>query len=130
MGDVYEIYTEKRPMETYGWKRRNWEKTYYGIRKITNNNEKDYFSSEPYSDKKEDLVRGFNWKFKQLIYERGEIDYPLPKQYADGGYIGEISKTELETMVGRKLDGWNDDEVVFEGKVFKKCFLRPYYIKK
>ena len=130
MGDVYEIYTEKRPMETYGWKRRNWEKTYYGIRKITNNNEKDYFSSEPYSDKKENLVRGFNWKFISLIYERGEIDYPLPKQYADGGYIGEISKNELETMVGRKLDGWNDDEVVFEGKVFKKCYLRPYYIKK
>jgi len=128
MGDVYEIYTEKRPMDTYGWKKRNWEKTYYGIRKITNNDEKDYFSSEPYSDKKENLVRGLNWNFIKLIYERGEIDFPLPKQYADGGHIGiEVSKCELEDMVGRKLDGWNDDIIYYGGKKYEKCFLRPYY---
>jgi predicted ABC-type ATPase len=91
MGDVYEIYTEKRPMDTYGWKKRNWEKTYYGIRKITNNDEKDYFSSEPYSDKKENLVSGLNWNFIKLIYERGEIDFPLPVKpnYAKGGGVGE-----------------------------------------
>lgn len=96
-----------------------------------------------------DIVGKFNPKTKVLyIFGNSDLSNPLVKwlqdnskvsgeeyqKLFDGGRldvgIGEISKTELETMVGRKLDGWNDDEVVFEGKVFKKCYLRPYYIKK
>jgi hypothetical protein len=26
-----------------------------------------------------------------------------------------------------KLNGWNDDVVVWDGKTYKKCFLKPYY---
>ena len=52
--------------------------------------------------------------------------------YAKGGgveYSSEISKQQLESMVGRSLNGWNDDVVYYEGNVYKKCFLRPYYKK-
>lgn len=100
---------------------------YYGKRTFddivivdSDGNEVDYMNL-PNSET--DIIHG-------MIEEDIENNY-----YVNGGgvgknYIGEISKTELETMVGRKLDGWNDDEVVFKGKVFKKCYLRPYYIKK
>jgi hypothetical protein len=48
--------------------------------------------------------------------------------YAKGGHItSEISKCELEDMVGRNLDGWNDDIIFYGGKKYEKCFLRPYY---
>jgi hypothetical protein len=51
-------------------------------------------------------------------------------QYAFGGNIsGEISKEQLESMVGRKLNGWNDDKVMFNGTMYQKCFLRPFYKK-
>jgi len=30
-------------------------------------------------------------------------------------------------MVGKKLDGWNDDIVYYGGKKYQKCYLRPYY---
>jgi hypothetical protein len=51
----------------------------YGIRKITNNTEKDYFTQNPYYEKKELLISMFNWNFIKLIYERGEITFPLPE---------------------------------------------------
>jgi hypothetical protein len=94
-----------------------------------------------YKQAKSDIAKHY-YKTGEPFYEHKPSDewrkWALPydtiietdKPFKNGGYIGEISKTELETMVGRKLDGWNDDEVVFEGKVFKKCYLRPYYIKK
>jgi hypothetical protein len=68
-----------------------------------------------------------------LIHQMIERDmYEFAKgghiKYAKGGHIGrEISKCELEDMVGRKLDGWNDDIVYYGGKKYEKCFLRPYY---
>jgi hypothetical protein len=98
MGDVYEIYTEKRPMESYGWRNRGWEKAYYGIRKITNNSEKDYFTQLPYHEKKEELISMLNWKFIKSIYERGEIDYPLPEKdsFQDGGTINSVREFTQE----------------------------------
>ncbi len=119
-------------MESYGWRNRNWEKAHYGIRKITNNSEKDYFTVIPYYEKKEELISMLNWKFISSIYKQ-EITFPLPVKpnYAKGGHItSEISKCELEDMVGKKLDGWNDDIIYYGGKKYEKCFLRPYYIKK
>lgn len=47
-------------------------------------------------------------------------------KYKNGGAI-EISKEELENMVGRKLNGWNDDSVYYNGKQYQKCYLKPYY---
>ena len=48
------------------------------------------------------------------------------KKYESGGAI-EISKSELENIVGRKLNGWNDDNVYHNEKQYKKCYLKPYY---
>jgi hypothetical protein len=47
-------------------------------------------------------------------------------KYKNGGAI-EISKSELENIVGRKLNGWNDDSVYYKGKQYQKCYLKPYY---
>jgi hypothetical protein len=68
-----------------------------------------------------------------LIHQMIERDmYEFAKgghiKYAQGGHIGrEVSKCELEDMVGKKLDGWNDDIIFYGGKKYEKCFLRPYY---
>jgi hypothetical protein len=68
-----------------------------------------------------------------LIHQMIERDmYEFAKgghiKYAKGGHIcREVSKCELEYMVGRKLDGWNDNIIYYGGKKYEKCFLRPYY---
>ena len=88
LGDTYEIYSEKKPMESYGWRNRGWEKAYYGIRKITNNSEKDYFTQLPYHEKKEELISMLNWKFIKSMYKQ-ESDFPLPENdsFKGGGKI-------------------------------------------
>lgn len=88
LGDIYEIYSEKKPMESYGWRNRGWEKAYYGIRKITNNSEKDYFTQIPINEKKEELISMLNWKFITSIYKQ-EIAFPLPENdsFKGGGKI-------------------------------------------
>ena len=49
-------------------------------------------------------------------------DFKMINNFAKGGGVeSKISKEELESKVGRKLNGWND------GKVYEKCFLKPYY---
>jgi hypothetical protein len=48
--------------------------------------------------------------------------------YYNGGGVGtEISKIELENMIGKELNGWNNDIVYYNGKKYQKCYLRPYY---
>lgn len=49
-------------------------------------------------------------------------------KYEDGGMeTSKISTATLEAMVGRKLDGWNDDVVYFNGAKYQKCYLQPFY---
>lgn len=68
-------------------------------------------------------------------YENTEGDIKIIKEelerrksmYFVGGSVNEISKNQLENMVGKKLDGWNDDIVYYNGKKYQKCYLRPYY---
>lgn len=66
----------------------------------------------------------------------GDIEFQeiIERKYDEGGYINtynqfvtEISKEQLENMIGRKLNGWNDGEIIYGGKKYVKCFLRPYY---
>jgi len=59
-------------------------------------------------------------------------EYHNKSEYSKGGGVGmgygnEIPKEELESKVGRKLNGWNDDKIEYNGKVYEKCFLKPYY---
>ena len=49
-------------------------------------------------------------------------------RFSSGGEI-EISKEQLENMVGRKLNGWNDDKIEYKGLLYQKCFLKPFYKK-
>jgi hypothetical protein len=51
-------------------------------------------------------------------------------KYAKGGGVeiqSEITKEELESKLGRKLNGWNDDRVEYNGVTYVKCFLKPHY---
>ena len=48
-------------------------------------------------------------------------------KFEEGGYIERIPTETLEGMVGRKLNGWNDDVVIYNGVAYKKCFMQPYY---
>jgi len=58
-------------------------------------------------------------------------DLPNTTMFKNGGdadgYVENIPTETLEAMIGRKLNGWNDDKVIFNGIVYKKCFMRPYY---
>lgn len=75
--------------------------------------------------------------FKELISRNSIYEGLLTRfkafrknqKFAEGGGVGgiEISKIELENMVGKKLNGWNDDIVYYNGKKYQKCYLRPYY---
>jgi len=60
-------------------------------------------------------------------------------KYANGGGVGDkmahggmhggnISTATLEEMVGRKLNGWNDDVVYFNGDKYQKLYLQPFYV--
>ena len=49
--------------------------------------------------------------------------------YSHGGmHGGNISTATLEEMVGRKLNGWNDDVVYFNGAKYQKLYLQPFYV--
>jgi len=98
-----------------------------------------------------DIVGKFNPKTKILyIFGNSDLNNPLVKwlqdnskisreeyeKLANGGRLvdakggritSEISKCELEDMVGRNLDGWNDDIIYYGGRKYEKCFLRPHY---
>jgi hypothetical protein len=128
MGEIYEIYSEKKPMESYGWKNRNWEKNIYGIRKITNNTEKDYFTQNPYYEKKELLISMLNWRFKSSIYVQ-EITFPLPdldNEFKMGGESdkyknaydykkGQIIKKEIEFVdINKDIEKSTDIEYLKE----------------
>lgn len=69
-------------------------------------------------------------RIKDIIKENfdavDEKTLSIFEKYKNGGAI-EISKEELENMVGRKLNGWNDDSVYYKGKQYQKCYLKPYY---
>jgi hypothetical protein len=67
-------------------------------------------------------INDFISELKYHLYGDGE------NKFKNGGGIGtEISKIELENMIGKKLNGWNDDIVYYNGKKYQKCYLRPYY---
>ena len=53
--------------------------------------------------------------------------YVKNTKFEEGGYVENIPTETLEAMIGRKLNGWNDDKVIFNGIVYKKCFMKPYY---
>jgi hypothetical protein len=53
--------------------------------------------------------------------------YVKNTKFEEGGYVENIPTKTLESMIGRKLNGWNDDKVIFNGVVYKKCFMKPYY---
>ena len=53
--------------------------------------------------------------------------YVKNTKFEEGGYVENIPTKTLESMIGRKLNGWNDDKVIFNGIVYKKCFMKPYY---
>jgi hypothetical protein len=55
------------------------------------------------------------------LYVKGKV------AFEEGGYVENIPTETLEGMIGRKLNGWNDDKVIFNGIVYKKCFMKPYY---
>jgi hypothetical protein len=55
------------------------------------------------------------------LYVKGKVNFE------EGGYVENIPTETLEAMIGRKLNGWNDDKVIFNGIVYKKCFMKPYY---
>jgi hypothetical protein len=55
------------------------------------------------------------------LYVKGKVTFE------EGGYVENIPTETLEAMIGRKLNGWNDDKVIFNGIVYKKCFMKPYY---
>ena len=53
----------------------------------------------------------------------------LTPSYSHGGmHGGNISTATLEEMVGRKLNGWNDDVVYFNGAKYQKLYLQPFYV--
>jgi hypothetical protein len=96
LGDIYEIYTEKKSMEN----RYNWEKIYYGVRKLTNNSEydlSDYGIALNYTnyETKKLLLFLLNQSFFKLIFTKNEITLPLPvkPKYANGGQIKEFIYT-------------------------------------
>ncbi|MBK7362826.1 MAG: hypothetical protein IPJ01_11060 [Micavibrio sp.] len=66
-------------------------------------------------------------KVEPMPQYAGKSDGELELFKTGGDVVSEISKSELESKVGRKLDGWNDDVVIYNGNKYKKCFLRPYY---
>lgn len=55
-----------------------------------------------------------------------KIDEKTLSLFKHGGSV-EISKSELEKLVGRKLNGWNDDNIFHNGKNYRKCYLKPHY---
>ena len=55
--------------------------------------------------------------------EAGNRDY-YQQLYVD---VENIPTETLEAMIGRKLNGWNDDVVIYDGVSYKKCFMKPYY---
>ena len=70
----------------------------------------------------------------EILSEEEYNEIGINKFFEEGGNISggigmEISKEQLESMVGRKLNGWNDDKVMFNGTMYQKCFLRPFYKK-
>ena len=49
--------------------------------------------------------------------------------YSHGGmHGGKISTATLEAMVGRKLNGWNDDVVIYNGAKYQKLYLQSFYV--
>ena len=108
-----------------------------------------YEDGEDYA--KEYILDNYNYKSREEIlndlinhFEQEDIEYDedrindiiketfesVDKQtlslFRHGGGV-EISKIQLENMVGKKLNGWNDDVVYYNGKKYQKCYLRPYY---
>lgn len=72
------------------------------------------------------------WKrAEQIAIQELKREGKLPKTYAKGGGVSEIqseiTKEELESKLGRKLNGWNDDRVEYNGVTYVKCFLKPHY---
>ena len=55
------------------------------------------------------------------LYVKGKV------AFEEGGYVENIPTETLESMIGRKLNGWNDDVVIYNGVAYKKCFMKPYY---
>jgi hypothetical protein len=53
--------------------------------------------------------------------------YVKNTKFEEGGYVENIPTETLESMIGRKLNGWNDDVVIYNGVAYKKCFMKPYY---
>jgi len=90
--------------------------------------ETDTFGKHYYEINKKDLKKSLNITGIKVANPKGKLGTAVKPNYAKGGHIGrEVSKCELEDMVGRKLDGWNDDIIFYGGKKYEKCFLRPYY---
>jgi hypothetical protein len=90
-----------------------------------------------YTFNKDEIINGKNLKKGETLYEVKNLELGNSDSYVFfendlekkfGG--NEISKEKLESMVGRKLNRWNDDKVVYMGTTYEKCYLRPYYIKK
>ena len=86
--------------------------------------------------KEAERLKEQGWKIVQMGFDTMQFERPKANSfrsvgrsiYAKGGHItSEISKCELEDMVGRKLDGWNDDIIYYGGRKYEKCFLRPHY---
>ncbi len=65
----------------------------------------------------------------RFFYRHWKGDSNTNTYEAGGDIPSEISTEELESKVGRKLNGWGDDTVICEGVTYKKCFLKPYYKK-
>ena len=65
----------------------------------------------------------------RFFYRHWKGDSNTNTYEAGGDISSEISTEELESKVGRKLNGWGDDTVICEGVTYKKCFLKPYYKK-
>jgi hypothetical protein len=90
--------------------------------------ETDTFGKHYYEINKKDLKKSLNITGIKVANPKGKLGTAVKPNYAKGGHItSEISKCELEDMVGKKLDGWNDDIIYYGGKKYEKCFLRPYY---
>jgi hypothetical protein len=51
-----------------------------------------------------------------------------PEKYENGGILSQILEAnEVEGIIGRKLNLWNDNIVFIEGKKYKKMYLKPFY---
>ncbi|HWY12365.1 MAG TPA: hypothetical protein VN026_13615 [Bacteroidia bacterium] len=85
-------------------------------------------------DKKKDLAidviedtrhkSSVNKSDSQILKEAENI---VDKKFEKGGEVDWLSIADVEAKLGRKLHFWNDDMINIDGKIYEKCFMRPYY---